>query len=381
MKIRLRRTLPTALFILGLFLFSGICLAFGGLYYLFSRVESIYGPPKAGITLTERIYLSARLYAQVADLTVSGTSEGTPRDFEIVLGETPTTIASNLQATGLIPDADAFVTYLRYAGLDTTLQAGSYQLSPGQTAVEIAISLQDATPKDITFSILPGWRLEEIAAGLPTSGLEFNSAEFLAAMNDLPGKYDYLSEIPAGGRLEGFLNPGIYEIPRQVTADQFLDILLAGFDSGLTPDLRSGFERQGLTLYEAVTLASVVQREAVVESEMPLIASVFLNRLAVGIPLEADSTVQYALGYNDRQATWWTNPLSSRDLQTDSPYNTYRNPGLPPAPIANPGADALRAVAFPAQTPYYYFRAACDGSGTHLFATTFEEHLQNACQP
>jgi UPF0755 protein len=134
-----------------------------------------------------------------------------------------------------------------------------------------------------------------------------------------------------------------------------------------------------LNLYKGVILASIVSREAIVEDEMPLIASVFYNRLNGGEKLETDPTVQYALGYNEAQGTWWTNPLSAADLLFDSPYNTYLYPGLPPGPISNPGLAALRAVAFPAQTPYKYFRAACDGSGRHLFAETFEEHLGNAC--
>jgi UPF0755 protein len=123
-----------------------------------------------------------------------------------------------------------------------------------------------------------------------------------------------------------------------------------------------------------------VERESIDREEMPMIASVFLNRLEAGIKLEADSTVQYALGYNARHDSWWKSPLSSADLSIDSPYNTYRHPGLPPGPIANPGLDALRAVAFPARTPYYYFRAACDRSGKHVFAQTFDEHLANACE-
>jgi UPF0755 protein len=106
---------------------------------------------------------------------------------------------------------------------------------------------------------------------------------------------------------------------------------------------------------------------------------VFYNRLASGSRLASDPTVQYALGYNQNQGTWWTNPLSLQDLQVDSLYNTYIYNGLPPAPISNPGLAALRAVAFPAQTPYFYFRAACDGSGRHLFAQTYEEHVANEC--
>ena len=126
-------------------------------------------------------------------------------------------------------------------------------------------------------------------------------------------------------------------------------------------------------------LASIVEREAVVEDEMPLIASVFMNRLANDMNLAADPTIQYALGFNRDQGTWWTNPLSLDDLKLPSSYNTYENPGLPPGPICSPGLAALQAVAAPAQTPFLYFRADCDGSGRHLFAESFQEHLDNAC--
>jgi UPF0755 protein len=126
-------------------------------------------------------------------------------------------------------------------------------------------------------------------------------------------------------------------------------------------------------------MASIIQREAVVDTEMPLIASVFYNRLAAGMDLQTDPTVQYALGYNNAQGTWWTNPLSRDDLNFDSPYNTYIYYGLPPGPISNPGEAALDAVAYPAESKYYYFQARCDGSGLHNFAETFEQHQENYC--
>jgi UPF0755 protein len=144
-------------------------------------------------------------------------------------------------------------------------------------------------------------------------------------------------------------------------------------------DLLNGFERQGLSIYEAVTLASIVEKEAVVDDEKPMIASVFYNRLAQGMRLETDPTVQYALGFSEEWSTWWKSPLSNADLAVESPYNTYLAFGLPPTPICNPDLGSLRAVAFPAETPYLYFRAACDGSGRHNFSITFEEHLNNAC--
>jgi len=110
-----------------------------------------------------------------------------------------------------------------------------------------------------------------------------------------------------------------------------------------------------------------------------MIASVFYNRLRASMKLDSDPTVQYALGYNDEKGTWWTNPLSLDDLKANSPFNTYLYPGLPPGPIANPSLEALKAVVFPAESPYFYFRAACDNSGTHVFSVSFEEHVNNAC--
>jgi UPF0755 protein len=182
-----------------------------------------------------------------------------------------------------------------------------------------------------------------------------------------------------GASFEGFLFPGEYSLSRELDAPKLISALLDHFQEELTQEIIGGFEQQELSVYEAVSLASIVQREAIVADEMPLIASVFLNRLQAGMSLAADPTVQYALGYNDTQQKWWTNPLSAADLQFDSLYNTYLYPGLPPGPISNPGIQALRAVAFPAQTPYYYFRAVCDGSGKHAFAESYEEHLNNAC--
>jgi UPF0755 protein len=143
--------------------------------------------------------------------------------------------------------------------------------------------------------------------------------------------------------------------------------------------LEPAFQNQGLDLLQAVTLASIVQREAMIEEEQPIIASVFLNRMADGMKLESDPTVQYALGFNAEQQTWWTNPLTLDDLDVESLFNTYLYPGLPPAPICNPGVSALRAVAYPAQTSYYYFRAECNGTGSHTFSKTYQEHLDNSC--
>jgi UPF0755 protein len=357
----------------------GISLLLIGYMELNRRTEAAFGSPKPTLDPLQKVRFSLQLLYLSDQLLESADPAGDAVPFGIELGESPIAIAARLESTGIIPYADAFITYLKYSGLDTSLQAGDYSLSPSATAVELAHILQDATPSEVTLSILPGWRMEEITATLPTSGLEITRDKFLAAANS-PTQAGLLSiEFPAEGSLEGFLSPGSYRIPRQTSADQLIRILLEAFISGLTVDILDGFQAQGLDVFQAVTLASIVEREAVVAEEMPMIASVFLNRLAIGMALEADSTVQYARGFNQEQNTWWTNPLSNRDLQFDSPYNTYLYSGLPPGPIANPGRRALRAMAFPAQSPYYYFRATCDGSGKHTFSETFDEHLSKAC--
>src|SRR5574341_688962 len=335
-----------------------------------------YGPPAAGLSFARVVQYSIKLVWYDGLLTQPLVPSAPEQSFVVEQGESIPSIANRLQSMGLISDASAFRDYLAYTGLDATLQAGHYQLSPAMSIIGIARAMQDATPSEVTFMVLPGWRMEEIAASLPTSGLTIPPEAFLAAATAPPRSEDFLSEAATA---EGFLYPDAYILPRAATADQIVDTLLRNFAQHLTVDLREGFSRRGLTVYQAVTLASIVQREAIHEEEAPLIASVYLNRLKIGMKLDADPTVQYALGYNSVGQTWWTNPLSEADLHFDSPYNTYLYSGLPPAPIDNPGLAALRAVASPTETNFYYFRARCDDSGYHDFAETFEEHLQNAC--
>jgi len=152
-------------------------------------------------------------------------------------------------------------------------------------------------------------------------------------------------------------------------------VMLRNFDYRLTADLRQEAEEAGLSIHEVVTLASIVEREAVVADERPVIASVFLNRLQQGMPLQADPTVQYALGCDSTTGECWPQ-LMREDLNSvQSSYNTYLNPGLPPGPICNAGLDSIRAVLEPADTQYLYFLASEDGR--HVFAETYEEHLRN----
>ncbi len=341
--------------------------------------EQRFGYASSKLDVFDRYWYSLKLLLKFPELTTPLEPQATPRPFVIQRGETAEQVAIRLQREGLIRDYEAFRDYMVYSGLDTAIQAGEYEISPAWNAIEIGHQLLDATPDQITFVILAGWRVEEIAASLPTSGLQITPEEFLQFVRNPPSEWHPAGRDSTGMSLEGYLFPGEYRFRRDASVREVVAAFLDRFNEQVDANLREGFSRQGLTLHEAVTLASIVHREGVVEEERPMIASVFYNRLRAGMKLDADPTVQYALGYNSIQQTWWTNPLSRDDLMVNSPYNTYQNTGLPPAPICNPSLSAFQAVAYPADSPYFYFRARCDGSRKHSFAKTFEEHLQNAC--
>ncbi len=303
----------------------------------------LYGPPARSLSIPDRIEYSTRLLSHGDLLTISLNPNGGEQPFRIEQGESISSVATRLEQSSLIVSAQVFYDYVVYTGLDRTIQSGDYTLSPALSIIDLARELQDSTPEDVTFVILPGWRMEEIAASLPTSGLEISPEAFIAAAQTPPQVLD----ISSSTTMEGFFYPDSYLVPRSATVDQLLDLIARNFVLHITDDMRAGFAAQGLDLYQAVTLASIVERKSIQDDEQALIASVFLNRLKVGMTLGSDPTVQYALGYNSSAQTWWTNPLSLDDLKFDSPYNTYIYAGLPPAPISNPSLEALQAVAFP----------------------------------
>jgi UPF0755 protein len=344
--------------------------------YFLQVARQSFGEPSPALDAWQRFSYGFELVWNAGELTQPRDPAGAEQLFVIPPGESVVSISDRLQAAGLIRSAGTFRTYLLWTGLDTIIQSGTYRLSPAQSGLDIAQMMKSTTLTEVTFTVLAGWRMEEVAAALPTSGLSITPDEFLAAARAPVPSIDL---IPAGASAEGFLFPDTFVLPRTTTADQLVSVLLQEFAARLPPDYATAFAAHGLTVYQAVTLASIIRREAMVADEMPMIASVFYNRMAIGMKLQTDPTVQYAIGYNEAQGKWWTNPLSLADLQIDSPYNTYLYPGLPPSPISNPGLDALGAVAYPAESPYYYFQARCDGSGLHNFAETFEQHQQNYC--
>lgn len=296
--------------------------------------------------------------------------------FTVRPGDTSGKIGEEMERRGIIGNATLFKVLVGYYGLDKDLKAGDYEVGPGMTMTEIITKLNRGLVKTTRMTVPEGWRLEEIAEALDKKGI-FRREDVLSAARS---SYDYpfLTSRPAGASLEGYLFPDTYEIRPRHTATDYVNMMLSNFQARLTPTMTEAAARKGLSLHQVLTLASIVEREAVQSDERPVIASVFLNRLTKNMPLYADPTVQYALGSDPSAAArwgYWKTALSRADLETSSPYNTYRNPGLPPGPIANPGLASIKAVLEPASSSYLYFVAKGDGS--HAFANSMEEHERN----
>lgn len=351
------------LVIMSLFLIT-LCLFGSMAASIPARTSQQFGQPDPDLPISQLYRQSLILLISGEDILSPGSQPAGEINFSVLPGDSLETIISSLEEVGLVQHQEVFRAYLIYSGIDRRIQPGDYFFSPPLSEIELAQRLGNP-PSQTTLAILAGWRAEEISEKLAAAGLETDPGSFIQT-------------VLVNGR-EGYLFPGIYSVERDISAQALVDQLYERFLAQITPDLESQFTTQGLTLHEAVILASIIEREAVIEEEMPLISSVFLNRLRNGMNLAADPTIQYALGFNREQATWWTNPLSLDDLKLPSSYNTYENPGLPPGPICNPSLAALQSVANPAQSTYLYFRADCDGSGRHLFAENFQEHLNNAC--
>jgi UPF0755 protein len=335
--------------------------------------------------------LTLYLSTNEAQLTRSYSVDDRPVRFVVETGTPARLIGQKLQRAGLIQDELLFEAYVRINGLENTLDAGAFILAPSMTLVEIVEILQHAEAASVTFTIPEGWRVEQatdylLAAGIfqnsPSEGERYRQQVLTSDLTGLdPAKYPFLQRRPAGVSLEGYLFPDTYEV--SVDQPTALDVLKRQLDNfaARVPSLYETALASASTqysLYEVLTLASIVEREAVVAAERSTIAGVYLNRLAAGIKLEADPTVQYALGYQPATKQWWKTPMFLQEYSTvDSPYNTYLYPGLPPGPICNPGLSSIQAVLQPEQHDYLYFVALPDGSGGHVFAKTFAEHMEN----
>jgi len=339
-----------------------------------------FGPADRGLNPIMRARYAVALLQTKEELLTSTQWSQVPRKFSIQPDESVEAICWRLENEGFTSSGSLLCTYLIYSGLDRKIQSGTFTLRPELSSVDIAHTITDPEARDIAFYIYPGWRLEEIAESIDLCGFTFSGEEFLTYAYAPPEKVRTQLQLPEQASLEGYLYPDEYSLEPHIDLESTVEVFLSNFRVNMqSPDVLAGIAEQDLSFHEALTLASIIERETRADEEKATIASVFYNRLAEGMRLQTDPTVQYALGFDETEQTWWKTQLTEADLQVDSPYNTYLYAGLPPGPIANPGLASLEAVAFPVQTPYFYFRAKCDGSGTHVFSVTFDEHLNNAC--
>ena len=290
---------------------------------------------------------------------------------QIPSGTSAQQIGQELETARLIKSAKAWelwARWLMWRQPDGGFQAGNYELSTAEPLQTIAQKIWTGEVAQRSFTIPEGWSLKQMANYFEQQGF-FKAQDFLTAASQLPtGKYPWL---PTGvASLEGFLYPDTYQISAgaQVTPTEVITQMLDRFEQVALPLYNQERDRNQLSLLQWVTLASIVEKEAVVASERPRIAGVFTNRLKQNIPLGSDPTVEYALGVQQTKEQ----PLTLEQVKVESPYNTYVNAGLPPAPIASPGVASLKATLAPETTDYLYFVAKYDG--THVFSRTLGEH-------
>jgi UPF0755 protein len=308
--------------------------------------------------------------------------------FVVKPGESVDAIAGDLARQGLVSNSLIFQLYFRLNGGADQVQAGPHTLSTTMSMDQIAKQLQilpPAPPPPVDSfqccTFLPGKRAEEIAQLLQKYGVT-SAKDFMHEVQYGQFSYWFLQGRPAGAGVEGFLYPGHYTVSKHYSAHKLVDRMLAAFGRYFTPAMHAEAARQHRSVYEIVTIASIVQRESSLPLNQRYIASVYYNRLTnvdqVNMRLDADPTVQYALGYRPKEKTWWERHLDQTMIQqmADSPYNTYTHQGLPPGPISNPGQDALMAALHPAKSQFLYFEVYRSDGKTHFCATLACQNAQ-----
>src|SRR3990172_5049016 len=301
-----------------------------------------------------------------------------PVSVSVEQGQGVIEIGDALEDAGVIDSAIQFRVVVAFLGYEKMLQAGDYEFEPDMPALQVVYRMRRGVVSPNFVTVVEGWRLEEVAGALDEKGI-ISREEFLeAAVAGNFDEFDFLRRLGPQTPLEGYLLPATYFYRRSDTAEAVIQQMLEAMDKGFTKELRSEALDAGLTMHGVLTLASIIEREAKVPEERPIMAQVFLRRLRLCIALEADPTVQYAVAEDPasiEEFGYWKTELTKADLGVDSPYNTYRYGGLPPGPISAPRMDSILAVIHPADTNYLYFVARPDGS--HAFAETFEEHQRN----
>jgi len=299
--------------------------------------------------------------------------------FVIHRGDGPQTIASSLKEADLIRSEKFFLFTTWNRGTRGDFKAGSFELSPSMSTreIEYALTSDQAITDERSVTILEGWTIRDIASHLEEGGIasedEFykevgRSADFARGLPDWDANYPILSDKPARNTLEGYLFPDTYRIFPSAGAKGLVRRMLDNFDAKLTPELRQDIAATGHSVFDVITMASVIEREVFGEEDRAMVSGIFWNRVELGMGLQADSSVNYITG--------GSKPAVSYDeTKIDSPWNTYKYRGLPAGPIGNPGLSAIRAAISPAKTSYLYFLT--DSQGNVHYGRTLDEHNDN----
>ncbi len=310
------------------------------------------------------IYVSFHIYAPLN----LATSE--PIEFEVAKCQGAKEIAEELKKQNLIRSPFWFKIYVWSKKLSSSLQAGKYSLSPSWNIPLMvdALSGGKVILNEVQVTLPEGLNLPQIREKLIEAGISAAEKLDKEKIDNYQLQYKFLNEAPVQASLEGFLFPDTYRFKKDAPVTEVVKRFLDNFDKKISPAWREEINWQKKTLYQILILASIVQNEVYSEAEMPIIASVFYNRLKIGMPLESDATINFITNKKMRQ------PLLE-DLKIKSPYNTYLNPGLPAGPIGNPGQAAIQAVIYPASSDYYYFLHPLDSPA--VFSKTLQEHNAN----
>jgi UPF0755 protein len=298
------------------------------------------------------VYFGAKIFWHHLNSAVD--SSGSPVAFSVAKGEGSSAVADDLEAKHLIRSSLAFKINLKVTSRVGSIEAGDFQISPSMSTDQVIDALAKGQNEGVSVTLLEGWRDEEMASELSTKGIG-QSGQFLKLAK------------------QGYMFPDTYQFKKGADVQTVINALNQNFQAKYTQDLQNKVKNLGLTSDQGIILASIVEREARSAGVKQKVASILLKRLNMGMALDADATIQYALGYSDSEKSWWRKDITINDLQIASSYNTYTHPGLPPAPICNPGLTSIQAVADAnPSTPYLYYYH--DSQGNSYYEKTLDQH-------
>lgn len=291
--------------------------------------------------------------------------------FEIAKGEGNAVIAEKLKKERLISGKIYFYYYLRSYKLLNKILPGEYELNGNMTIPEIAVNItneENILPGYAKVTFPEGWTGKQMAERLKAKELDGDGFLSIAQKpgQDLINKYSFLT---GAKNLEGYLFPDTYFFAKDIGAENIILKILNNFDNKLSADVRAEIVKQGKTVHDILTMASILEMEVKTDEDRAIVSGIYWNRIKIGQPMQSDITLAYILGEKKKQ-------YSTKDTQTPSPYNTYLNKGLPPGPIGNPGISAIRAALYPQDTDYNYYLSDPE-TGKTIYSKTFEEHKAN----